>query len=143
MTHDDVVPQDFSDLGLYFGLEVDASLYGAKNQFLANFRIQNVWTGQVYNHLWQGQLDIFQSAGTAFLLLKWWSRASDAGVGTGIFNANEAGPGLYLFRPLFHVIGFDGPLPVDPVVTMVECDRAEFAVGEEHYFVLGCTPFLT
>lgn len=29
------------------------------------------------------------------------------------------------------------------VTAIVECERAEFAVAEEHYFVLGCTPFLT
>jgi hypothetical protein len=128
-----VVALPSSSLTLFFGLQLDGSLYGASYIFYANFRIEETATGQIFNHLWVGDLDGFQQYGTSIFLVQWWSNASTAGVASGTYNVYPSPrqeQGLYRYRPYFTVVGFNNQGGLEP-------ERSEYAVAEDHYFVLS------
>lgn len=133
----DVVRYPDSSLAVYAGISIDGVLYGAGYRFAMNFRIEEVSSGAVFDHLWTGNLDDFQSWGTSFYLVMWWNKAADAGVSNGLhrysFEAIGAG-GMYLYRPRFSVIAASYRLPFGWIANP---DSGQFAVSDEHFFALA------
>ncbi len=128
-----VIEYSGNDLGLWFNLHVDTSLFGHGYTFSANFRVTEVATNTPYNHYWNGQLDGLKPYAPSMYLVMSWSKAASAGVYKSAYSffGQGSGDGLYLYRPYFLVyageplgefIGFSG--------------KSEFGVGEEHYFLL-------
>jgi hypothetical protein len=124
---------------LFIGLQLDAGLYGARYVFYANFRIEETATGRISNNTWVGDLDGFQQYGTSIYLVKWWSNASAAGVASGTYNVYPSprpDQGSYRYRPYLTIVGFNSQGGLEP-------ERSEFAVAEDHYFVLSASNLTT
>jgi hypothetical protein len=128
-----IIQYSGNDLGLWFNLNVDLSLFGHGYTFSANFRVIEVATNAIFNHYWNGQLDGLKPFAPSMYLVMSWAKAAAAGVSKSAYSifGQGIGDGLYLYRPYFlihageslgELLGFTG--------------KSEFGVAEEHYFLL-------
>jgi hypothetical protein len=128
-----VIQYSGNDLGLWFNLNVDLSLFGQGYTFSANFRVIEVATNTVFNHYWNGQLDGLMALAPSMYLVMSWAQASAAGVSKSAYSifGQGVGDGLYLYRPYFLVYA---GTPSGEFVIFT--GKSEFGVAEEHYFLL-------
>ena len=116
---------------LFFGLSIDVSLFDQGFLFVANFQIEEVRSGQLFNHYWEGDFDSLPHAGGIWLRTAFTSAAAAGARNAPVsyFGTNK-GDGMYLFRPSFAVIAF---VSGDPGYTT---GASEYAVAEEHFFLV-------
>lgn len=129
----DIVVWSEDELALFFGLNADAGLFGHGYEFTANFRVIEASTNQTFNHYWTGKLDGFQAFAPNMWLSMTWAKAAWAGVSKSHYSffGSGVGDGLYLYRPYFLVHA--GVLDVEFVIYS---GKSEFAVADEHYFMV-------
>ena len=129
----DLVRWSTSDLTLFFGLNIDLSLFDNAFRFLANFQIVEVASGRTSNHYWNGPLDALPRA--PGLWLSWsFTYALEAGVYNSRYGSSYGpfGDGCYLFRPYFMVWVSQPP----STQFLSPAGRSEYAVADEHFLML-------
>jgi hypothetical protein len=126
----DVVPFEFSWMFLVVNFRVDPALYAAGNYyFRLNFQVKEVATGGLNNNMLFGPLSYLQGWNGVAMV----KQASTFGVRYSPHGGDEHG--LYLFRPYISMNRYVS-WPYRAV-----CDdpaTAEYAVADEHYFMLEC-----
>ena len=137
-----------SPLVLSSGLLIDPALDTVGCNYTVNFRIQNLDTRAVFDDVVVGRLSDLAAPGTRQPVISRVYPVADA--------ANVNTPGVYLFRPYIFLLA-DTPPPVPPkptggtghipgipqtessgglAISPPPYEQAQFAVAEEHYFVL-------
>ena len=115
---------------LTMGLTIDPSLYVVDGSYLANFRVQNVSFATVSDFVIQGRLKDLKPSGTFQPKLDVaYAHAWQAGV--------DAPFELYLFRPYFRAVADAIPKPPTGQIIPPPSEQLQFAMAEEHYFILG------
>lgn len=129
----DIVRWGTSDLALFFGLNIDLSLFDNGYRFMANFQVVETASGRTENHYWDGTLDALPRA--PGLWLSWsFTYAFDAGVTSSRYGYGYGprGDGSYMFRPYFMV--WLSELPNTGL--LFPAGRSEYAVADDHFFML-------
>ncbi len=129
----DVVRWATSELTLFFGLNLDLSLFDNAFRFLANFQVMETASGRITNNYWDGALDALPRA--SGLWLSWsFTYAFEAGVYNSRYGSTWGpfGDGCYLYRPYFMVWVSQPP----SAQFLLPGGRSEYAVAEDHYVML-------
>jgi hypothetical protein len=128
-TRPDTARQTDHSLILTMGLIIDPSLYAVDGSYLATFRVQDVSFDTVSTFVMQGRLKDLKPSGTFQPKLDVaYSQAWQAGV-TSEFE-------MYLFRPYFRAFADSTPMPPAGQITPPPSEQVQFAMAEEHYFIL-------
>ena len=126
----DTVRNANHSLILTMGLTIDPSLYVVDGSYLANFRVQNVSFATVSDFVIQGRLKDLKPSGTFQPKLDVaYAHAGQAGV--------DAEFEIYLFRPYFRAFADAIPKPPTGQLTPPPSEQLQFAMAEEHYFILN------